>query len=38
MTIKSIIRTKWEHNDSQWWQLEEESEHNENLMIVNDDN
>jgi hypothetical protein len=38
MTIKSIIRTKWEHNDSKWWQLEGESEHNDNITIVNGDN
>ena len=38
MTTRSIIRTEWEHNDSKWWQLEVESEQNENRMIVNDDN
>ena len=39
MTIRSIIiRTEWEHNDSKWWQLEVESEQNDNIMVVNDDN
>ena len=41
MKIRSIIRTEWEHddnNDSNWWQFEVESEHNDNIMVVNDDN
>ena len=33
LTIRSIIRTQWEHNDSKWWELEVKSEQSENKMI-----
>ena len=38
MTIRSRIKTEWQHNGNKWWQLEVESEHNDNITIVNDDN